>query len=424
MAKRRKGELSSIMECHSRCVDIELRIQPRTDAGYPVELRVIGGEEYPSGLLMPSIVDRCRGLSDLDAGVCLMDALFAHDDLRAAWHGLRGKYGVCRIHFRIDTGAVELQALPWEMMPEAGPTGSVHLVATNHATPFSRYVAGSWPRPAPLPQPRLRVLVLNGAPRNLEAYGLAPLSAAVMTQQLRCALAPQKFDITFVPERNQLDALAMLGEEDFHILHIVAHGVQLTQGEGVLLADENGLTRAVSHGDLLNALSNWRTDRHLHPNAWADHARVGHRDERDDALPFGLRLLVLSSCFSAGTADRMAPTTQAGGLAMQLAAAGVPAVLAMRGATEQTLASDFMATVYQGLAAHGFVNLAVNQARARLRLHRPDAVSTPVLFSRLPSGRLWLPPSAPTAKIEIEPVAACPCGLDARQSPVSTNRFP
>ncbi|MCP4514917.1 MAG: CHAT domain-containing protein, partial [Delftia sp.] len=96
------------------------------------------------------------------------------------------------------------------------------------------------------------------------------------------------------------------------------------------------------------------------------------------------RLVFLTACQSAtrSTSDAFL------GLAPKLVGAGVPAVVAMQDAVTVETARKLSAAFYRQLLAHGYVDLAVNEARsALLAAGRADA-AVPVLFMRLESGQL------------------------------------
>jgi hypothetical protein len=72
---------------------------------------------------------------------------------------------------------------------------------------------------------------------------------------------------------------------------------------------------------------------------------------------------------------------------MQLTEAGASdAVIAMSGAVSLATAQTFTAGFYRRLLAHGFIDLACNEARAEVRDELDWGV--PVLFSRVPDNRL------------------------------------
>ncbi len=103
------------------------------------------------------------------------------------------------------------------------------------------------------------------------------------------------------------------------------------------------------------------------------------------------RLVVLASCQSAGRGD----TGQSKGagamvaLGPQLAAIGIPAVLAMQGNVSMQTVADFMPVFFRELLRDGKIDRAVALARGAVR-GRPD-FWMPVLFMRL-RGSIFPPP--------------------------------
>ena len=103
-----------------------------------------------------------------------------------------------------------------------------------------------------------------------------------------------------------------------------------------------------------------------------------------------IRLVFLSSC---QTATR-SPSDAFRGLAPMLVQAGVPAVLAMQDLVPIDTARTFSQVFYRQLLQHGLVDLAANQARARLLAGHLPGAHIPVLFMRLADGRLLAPDPA------------------------------
>ncbi len=71
-----------------------------------------------------------------------------------------------------------------------------------------------------------------------------------------------------------------------------------------------------------------------------------------------------------------------------LAAAGVPAVVAMHGTVNMETVARFMPIFFRELERHGQIDWAMATARSQVR-SQPDWWA-PVLFMRLRSGRLWI----------------------------------
>ena len=122
------------------------------------------------------------------------------------------------------------------------------------------------------------------------------------------------------PQPVTLNRLLDRLRDGYGLLYLVAHGILVDGEPQVLLEDEEGAGRWVSGVDLA--------------------ARIG--ELRDQQRP---RLVVLVSCQSAGTGEAE-PTGQddgaLAGLGPRLAAAGVPAVVAMQGNLLMSTAAAFM----------------------------------------------------------------------------------
>ncbi len=104
-----------------------------------------------------------------------------------------------------------------------------------------------------------------------------------------------------------------------------------------------------------------------------------------------LRLVFFASCQTAtrSLADAFR------GFAPRLIAAGVPAVVAMQDLVPVETARAFTATFYRQLLGHGLVDLAANEARSILMSgDMAGSLSVPVLFSRVPAGRLVVEPTS------------------------------
>ena len=107
------------------------------------------------------------------------------------------------------------------------------------------------------------------------------------------------------------------------------------------------------------------------------------------------RLVVLASCQSAG-GESLGDGGSLSAFGPLLAAAGIPAVVAMQGDVTMTTVKQFMPTFFEELQRDGVIDRAMAVARGKVR-DRDDRWA-PVLFMRLESGRLWYEqgPSDPT----------------------------
>jgi tetratricopeptide (TPR) repeat protein len=350
-------------------VDLEIRIFPRQDEGYPVEL-VLGGEEhFPRGHLDGGILPWVCSADPVADGQRLVISLFSDGELRSAWTEARGQAPQRRIRLWIDRDAAELHALPWELLWE----GHVMLAAQDD-TPFSRYLPIEPPWGGPVTERPIRALAVISDPSDLtEKYGLPRADVARERESLASAFAtvdPRHLQVEFLETPATLEKLEnRLRDGGYHILHLLGHGAYSEDwAQAVLyMQDEEGLTRLVSENELAQML-----------------ARM--------SVPPCLVFLAACQTATRSTTDAFL------GMAPKLVSAGVPAVVAMQGLVAAESALKFGTTFYGRLLAHGQVDLAANEARSTLLTAGRPAAAVPVLFMRLKSGRLWEAAEVPDAE--------------------------
>src|SRR5512146_398707 len=100
-------------------IDIEIRVQPRQAAGYPVEL-VLDDQSSFRGV-MPADFETFRAAATPEKqGAALFDALLGSREVFFGWGQGRGAQGrgatTCRVRLSIDPAAAELHRLPWELL--------------------------------------------------------------------------------------------------------------------------------------------------------------------------------------------------------------------------------------------------------------------------------------------------------------------
>jgi hypothetical protein len=286
-------------------LDLEIRIAPRQDDAYPVEIALGSGQEF-SGRLAASILPWISSGDSAADGRNLFQALFTDRALRTAWAEARGQSPQRRIRLRIAADAPELHAIPWELLCPDDAVSNAALFA-DADTPFSRYLAVSKPWGSAVEERPIRVLAFISSPNDLEKnYDLTPLDL----DDERDAL--EKVFLTLDENEVELDFLAppvtleRIEEElltGYHILHYVGHGAfsKRRQQAALYLQDEKGDTDIVRDTDFIEMLAR----------------------QPAQARP---RLVFLASCQTAtrSTADAFL------GLAPKLVTAGVPAVIAMQ----------------------------------------------------------------------------------------------
>jgi hypothetical protein len=344
--------------------DLEIYIMPKTAKGYPVQIRN-EGREFPKGYLSPEIETWLVSKNPERDGEQLYQMLLADGALRDAWVESRGRNANRRIRFRIDEDAPELHTLPWEILREKTVGVITKTVAADSRTPFSRYLAGPWePGQAVRARP-LKILVAVANPAGLERFNLQPVDVELEQSIIREALAgisPTELQVTYLPAPITLSRIEAELQKGHHILHLVGHGF-FNDKKGTsffYLADKENQVQPVNEEKFAEMMG-----RQVH-------------------MP---QLVFLTSC---QTAVRSAADAFRG-FAPKLVMAGVPAVVAMQDLVGVAAAQVLEGAFYRRLMAHGRVDLACNEARAQvLSENLPAGWNVPVLFSRLPDGRLLL----------------------------------
>ncbi len=285
-----------------------------------------------------------------------------NSSVKEAWDQATGVDGRCRIRLRIDATAPELHTIPWELLRRpASPGVPAQDLAAAVKTPFSRFPALPTAPGRQIVDEKLRVLVAIADPTNLADYGLASIDRAVEIATLEAATASLPVDLTVLPVPCSLPAIEAALRRDYHVLHFVGHGIYKEQaGAALYLAGDDNCVKITYAGDIA-AMFN----------------RLAGKDSP-------LQLVFLGSCQTASTS----PADAFRGLAPQLLQAGIPAIVAMQDLVPVDTARAFAATFYSQLLQHGVVDLAANQARASLLTARLSGAAIPVLFMRVPHGRL------------------------------------
>jgi formylglycine-generating enzyme required for sulfatase activity len=277
------------------------------------------------------------------------------------------------LHLRLFISAETeaLHALRWETLRLPGSDAPL---AMGDRVRFSRYLHSDNWRPVAAPQrDALRALVVIASP-DVSGTTLAEVRTADELAAARAGLAG--IPAVELAARGQVTLPNLLARlrDGCDILYLVAHGM-LADGEPHILLEQVGGGRA------------WTPGRELA-------AQLGGLAQQPS-------LVVLVSCQSAGADGQWLSQDDGAlaGLGPRLAAAGVPAVVAMQGNLTMATAAAFMPLFLAELRRDGQVDRAITAARSAV-LNRPDWWM-PVLFTRLLDGRLWTP-SSPDALPEIE----------------------
>ena len=343
--------------------DLEVYIMPKREKGYPVQIKS-EGREFPKGYLAAEIETWLASKNPERDGEQLYQMLLADGAIRDAWVESRGRNANRRIRFRIDEEAPELHLIPWEIIREKTSGVITKTVAADSRTPFSRYLAGPWePGQAVRARP-LKILVAVANPDGLkEKFGLNPVDVEQEQSIIRDALAgisPAELQITYLEGPVTLSRIEAELQKGYHILHLVGHGFfnEKKATAFFYMADKDNQVQPVSEEKFAEMIG------------------------RQINMP---QLIFLTSC---QTAVR-SPADAFRGFAPKLVMAGVPAVVAMQDLVGVAAAQVLEGAFYRRLMAHGRVDLACNEARAQvLSENLPSGWNVPVLFSRLPDGRL------------------------------------
>jgi hypothetical protein len=295
---------------------------------------------------------------------------------------LHGKEQVI-FELEIAPGETKLHTLKWEYLL---PPDSAQPLAVFKRSPFFRHMGGQPPQ-APPGWP-LKVLVVICSPSTLglssiDAQGFPVDAQGRRANRYLAGLKAIDVDRERTIITDALDQVAKFGavqytlldgargqpvtlaalrqtlhDDDFHVLHIIAHGVMVDDEQfHLVMASDDG------REDLVSV-------------------------DKFDQPHFGrLRLVMLDTCQSANLSLKGALH----GLAPHLIEIGVPAVVAMQDLVPVTTAQRFTQWFYHHLARSGRIDMAM--AATRLQLHDADRRSwdwgIPVLFMSSDDGRLF-----------------------------------
>ncbi len=265
------------------------------------------------------------------------------------------------LHLRlfIHPGAEALHSLRWETLRLPG---SAAPLAAGEWVRFSRYLDSAGWRPArTVERDALAALVAVASP-DVRGTTLAEVRTEDQLVAARDGLGDIPF--TALAGRGQVTLATLLARlrDGCDILYLVAHGMIVDGEPHILLEREDG-GRA------------WTAGRELA-------ARLGELAQPPS-------LVVLVSCQSAGADGQWLAQDNGAlaGLGPRLAAAGVPAVVAMQGNLTMDTAAAFMPVFLRELRRDGVVDRAIAVARGAVR-QRMDWWM-PVLFTRLEDGRVF-----------------------------------
>jgi hypothetical protein len=279
------------------------------------------------------------------------------------------------LHVRLllDPGAPgAYHALRWESLLDPRDQRPIALQPRMSMTRFVN--AQGWRRTRLRRRGDLHALIIAADPDPGTLSGFTPngreLVPIDMAEQV--ALAQQNLlgiPTEVVAERGRANLPAIVrrlkGEDgsvgSYDIVYLISHGALLETGPVLYLEDAEGRAAAVQGADFVDALTEL------------------------DNLP---TLVVLAACQSAGS-ESSSMYASALALGPKLAAAGVPAVLAMHGNVTADTVKLFMPAFFGRLRETGSLHEAVLRGRQAVEAENRLDWWAPVLFTRLRSGRVW-----------------------------------
>ena len=289
-------------------------------------------------------------------GGSLFEALFAgrvRDVYRSSLSSAQKEGFGLRISLAL-TGTPELMPLPWEYLYD-----DPAFLSISTWTPVVRYLDLPASRRPLKVEPPLRILAMVSSPSDI-----VQLDVDQERQKLEQALAPLVaqggVEIRWL-EQATLQALQReLRRDEYHVFHYIGHGgYDRATDDGVLvLEDADGRSRLVSGPELATMLADETT----------------------------LRLAVLNACEGA----RSSVSDPFSGVATSLVRREIPAVIAMQLEITDRAAITFACELYSALADGYAVDAALAEARKAILADQNEVEwATPVLFMRVPDGRIF-----------------------------------
>src|SRR5205814_7423247 len=148
--------------------------------------------------------------------------------------------------------------IPWELLRDQGEGGDL---AALEATPFSRYIAGSWVPGSPILKRPIRVLVAVANPSNLGEYKLTAIDPDAEFKLLQEAVeGNSKIELVKLEGPCMLSAIDTALRKGIHILHFIGHGKYLEGTSVLFLCDAQGKVQRVKDTEIADMLSRQLVD--------------------------------------------------------------------------------------------------------------------------------------------------------------------
>lgn len=350
----------------SEPADLEIKLRRRSTRSYTIELSYTQSlSDVPVQYTGRSQFDHTllRGLhSDPIAygqrlGTMLLgDPKLAQAFAQARSAALASGYSL-RLRLDFPPEAIELQLLRWELIRD--PLTGVLLSVDEHIW-LSRYVPSTDWQPVRLrPRSDFKAVVAIASPTNLPQFKLALVPFKNERDRAQLLLRDISTTVLGGTDRVTLGRIIELLRGGTDMLYLVCHGAYMDDEPYLYLENEEGAVAPVAGYVLAQQI-----------------AELMHRP----------RLIVLASCASAGDGGYLATKI----LGLQLAAGGVPAVVAMQGRVTIETAGKFFQAFLAELTSDEQIDRAM--AVARKAVQSQDDFWMPVLYTRLRSGRIWYTP--------------------------------
>lgn len=285
-----------------------------------------------------------------------------------------------KVRLRVHFSSPSLASLPWEYVCTPGGFLCLHpnlLLVRCPAAPRDTRIdsVGS-----------LRVLVVSANPATPGYPALSAVEEEVA--QIRRALATLPAHAASIEHIDIATPAALYHRLRMppapHVVHFAGHSDARPSGAFLVLHGTDPATESLVFAD---QVAEW--------------------------LPLpGVKMVVLTSCLSAGAVQGVAET---------LSQAGVPAVVAMQARFRDQSAPEFAGVLYEVIAAHGAVDEALCEARRHLRTLGTDW-GTPVLFLNSATATLFSPEPTDTVHVISIPFAANPDFVGRRGLLVQVHR--
>ena len=339
-----------------------------------------------------------------EIGTRLFELVFAGEEARELWAGLRGVLHDVRVEVACEVDAAAI--LPWELLRDPRTQRPVVLEAAEYVR-VNAQPAKRVPRPAADDAERLRVLLVICRPGGGDDVPFRSVGALL----LKTPQAREVLDLTVLrpPTFEALSAVleqAHAAKRPFHAVHFDGHGTYLPAsrlpaagGGGVPVgAAMYGLLSPVregTHGYLLFEDPTTKDNQQL-----VDGPALGAL-----LASTGVGVLVLNACRSAYAEAAEQPRTDQdddvhalvrgyGSLALEVSDAGVAGVVAMRYSVYVVTAAQFVADLYGALLAGRSLGGAVSVGRRQLAAQPNRSIafeprplqdwSVPIVYEKAP----------------------------------------